>query len=145
MEMIELMYAHYQNVMYTKESSFTPTLPLPSAGTQRSQLLIVWGPVETTNICLSRCPLEGWYFLWDRPLPLWTRRYNLRKEEEYTLGTTNKVVVVCLTIQLISSTHTDTYLEQQQTKKLETEVGDVDRIRITKVHTCCPVLPSGGS
>jgi hypothetical protein len=29
--------------------------------------------------------------------------------------------------------HRDTYLEQQQTEKIETEVRDVDRIRITKV------------
>ncbi len=39
----------------------------------------------------------------------------------------------------------DTYLEQQQTEKLETEVRDVDRIRITKVNACCQGWLSGGS
>jgi hypothetical protein len=29
------------------------------------------------------------------------------------------------------------YLEQQQTKKIETEVRDVDRIRIKKVYAGC--------
>ncbi len=39
--------------------------------------------------------------------------------------------------------HRDTYLEQQQTEKNETEVSD--RIRITKVYTYCPEWPSGWS
>ncbi len=39
--------------------------------------------------------------------------------------------------------HRDTYLEQQQTEKIETEVKDVVRIRITKVYVCCPRWPSG--
>jgi hypothetical protein len=30
--------------------------------------------------------------------------------------------------------HKDRYLEQQQTEKIETEVSDVDGIRITKVY-----------
>jgi hypothetical protein len=38
----------------------------------------------------------------------------------------------------------DTYLEQHQTEKLETEVTDADRIRITEVYACCTVWPSGG-
>jgi hypothetical protein len=38
--------------------------------------------------------------------------------------------------------HRDTYLEQQQIEKIVTEVRDVDRIRIKKVHACCPVWPS---
>jgi hypothetical protein len=33
-------------------------------------------------------------------------------------------------------------LEQQQTEKIETEVKDVDRIRITKVYASCPVVGS---
>jgi hypothetical protein len=41
--------------------------------------------------------------------------------------------------------HRDTYLEQQQTEKIETEVRDVDRIRITKMYACCPGWASGGS
>ena len=32
--------------------------------------------------------------------------------------------------------HRDTYLEQQETEKIETEVRDVDRRRITKVYDC---------
>ncbi len=40
--------------------------------------------------------------------------------------------------------HRDTYLEQQQTEEIETEVKDVDRIRITKVYACCPGRSSGG-
>jgi hypothetical protein len=32
--------------------------------------------------------------------------------------------------------HRDTYLEQQQTQKIVTEMRDVDRIRITKVYAC---------
>jgi hypothetical protein len=30
--------------------------------------------------------------------------------------------------------HRDRYLEQQQTEKIETEVRDINRIRITKVY-----------
>jgi hypothetical protein len=41
--------------------------------------------------------------------------------------------------------HRDTYLEQQETEKIETEVRDVDRRRITKVYACCQGWPSGGS
>ncbi len=33
-------------------------------------------------------------------------------------------------------THRDTYIEQQQTEKIETEVRDVDRIRITNNNLC---------
>jgi hypothetical protein len=40
--------------------------------------------------------------------------------------------------------HRDTYLEQRQTEKSETEVRDVDGIQITKVYPCCPGWPSGG-
>ncbi len=36
-------------------------------------------------------------------------------------------------------------LEYQQTEKIETELRDVDMIRIRKVYACCPGLPSGGS
>ncbi len=36
-------------------------------------------------------------------------------------------------------------LEKQQTEKIETEMKDVDRIRIRKVYACCPGWPSGGS
>ncbi len=46
--------------------------------------------------------------------------------------------------ETIYSHHRDTYLEQQQTEKIETEVRGVDRIRITKVYACCPGWPSGG-
>ncbi len=42
----------------------------------------------------------------------------------------------------VMSTEIET-LEQQQTEKIETEVGDVDRIQITKVYACCPWRPSG--
>jgi hypothetical protein len=35
-------------------------------------------------------------------------------------------------------------LEQQQTEKFETEVKDVDRIRITKVYASCPGLAFWG-
>ncbi len=30
-------------------------------------------------------------------------------------------------------------IEYQQTEKIETELKDVDRIRIRKVYDCCPV------
>jgi hypothetical protein len=46
--------------------------------------------------------------------------------------------------QISSANHRDTYLEQKQTEKIETEVRDVDRIRITKVYACCPGWPSWG-
>jgi hypothetical protein len=36
----------------------------------------------------------------------------------------------------------DTYLEQQQTEKIETEVRNVDGIRIMKVYACCTLDPS---
>ncbi len=36
-------------------------------------------------------------------------------------------------------------LEKQQTEKIETEMKDVDRIRIRKVYASCPGWPSGGS
>ncbi len=36
-------------------------------------------------------------------------------------------------------------LEYQQTEKIETELKDVDRIRIRKVYACCPGWHSGGS
>jgi hypothetical protein len=32
-------------------------------------------------------------------------------------------------------------LEYQQTEKIETELKDVDRIRIRKVYACCPRSP----
>jgi len=38
--------------------------------------------------------------------------------------------------------HRDTYLEQKQTEKIETEVRGVDRIRITKMYACCPGFSS---
>ncbi len=40
--------------------------------------------------------------------------------------------------------HRDTYLEQQETEKIETEVRDVDRILITEVYSCCPGWHSRG-
>jgi hypothetical protein len=40
--------------------------------------------------------------------------------------------------------HRDTYLEQQKTEKIETEVRDVERIRITNVYACCPGWPYKG-
>jgi hypothetical protein len=36
-------------------------------------------------------------------------------------------------------------LEYQQTEKIETEMKDVDRIRIRKVYASCPGWTSGGS
>ncbi len=36
-------------------------------------------------------------------------------------------------------------LEYQQTEKIETELEDVDRIRIRIVYACCPGWHSGGS
>ncbi len=44
-----------------------------------------------------------------------------------------------------SQNHRDTYLEQQETEIIETEVRDVDRRRITKVYDCCTGWPPGGS
>jgi hypothetical protein len=44
----------------------------------------------------------------------------------------------------VSPGHRDTYLEQRQTEKLETETRDVERIQITKVYACCVGWPSGG-
>jgi hypothetical protein len=41
--------------------------------------------------------------------------------------------------------HRDTYLEQQETEKIDTEVRDVDRRRITKVYACRPGWPFQGS
>jgi hypothetical protein len=35
-------------------------------------------------------------------------------------------------------------LEYQQTEKIETELEDVDRIRIRKVYACCPGLAFWG-
>jgi hypothetical protein len=49
-----------------------------------------------------------------------------------------KVKLEALTIEI------DT-LEYQQTEKIETELKDVDRIRIRKVYACCPGWHSGGS
>ncbi len=40
--------------------------------------------------------------------------------------------------------HGDTYLEQQETEKIDTEVRDVDRILITEVYACCPGWHSEG-
>jgi hypothetical protein len=40
--------------------------------------------------------------------------------------------------------HRDRYLEVQHTEKVETELRNVDRIRITKVTACCPGGPSWG-
>ncbi len=34
-------------------------------------------------------------------------------------------------------------VKQQQTEKIETEVRDVEMIRITKVYACCPGWTSG--
>jgi hypothetical protein len=36
-------------------------------------------------------------------------------------------------------------LEYQQTEKIETEIKDIERIRIRKVYACCPGWHSGGS
>jgi hypothetical protein len=44
----------------------------------------------------------------------------------------------------VTSIEIDT-LEYQQTEKIETELEDVDRIRIRKVYACCPGWHSGGS
>jgi hypothetical protein len=49
---------------------------------------------------------------------------------------------VCLCIRE-QSIEIDT-LEYQQTEKIETELEDVDRIRIRKVYACCPRWHSGG-
>jgi hypothetical protein len=38
---------------------------------------------------------------------------------------------------MVGAKEIHTYLEQQQTEKLETKVRDVKRIRITKVYACC--------
>ena len=46
--------------------------------------------------------------------------------------------IICPTIEI------DT-LEEQQTEKIETEMKDVDRIRIRKLYASCPWWPSGGS
>jgi hypothetical protein len=47
-------------------------------------------------------------------------------------------------IRLVSFIEIDT-LEYQQTEKTETELKDVDRIRIRKVYACCPGWHSGGA
>ncbi len=59
-------------------------------------------------------------------------------------GVPTAVSLVTDVEQLGRCSHRDTYLEQQQTEKIETEVRDVDRIRITKVYACCLGWPSGG-
>jgi hypothetical protein len=41
--------------------------------------------------------------------------------------------------------HRDRYREQHQTEKIEIEVKDVDRIRITKVYASCPGAAFWGS
>jgi hypothetical protein len=38
---------------------------------------------------------------------------------------------------MVGAKEIHTYLEQQQTEKLETKVTGVKRIRITKVYACC--------
>ncbi len=45
----------------------------------------------------------------------------------------------------VYTNHRDTYLEQQETEKIETKVIDFVRILITEVYACCPVWHSGGS
>jgi hypothetical protein len=61
----------------------------------------------------------------------------------------NKKHVLC-TVQhywkgrVVSHIEIDT-LEYQQTEKIETELEDVNRIRIRKVYACCPGGHSGGS
>ncbi len=52
--------------------------------------------------------------------------------------------VVQLQLVCGSTIEIDT-LEKQQTEKIETEMKDVDRIRIRKVYASCPGWPSGGS
>jgi hypothetical protein len=47
-------------------------------------------------------------------------------------------------VELGSTIEIDT-LEYQQTEKIESELKDVDRIRIRKVYACCPGWHSGGS
>ncbi len=44
----------------------------------------------------------------------------------------------CITEVCCGRYHRDRYLDQHQTEKNETEVKDVDRIRITKVYASCP-------
>jgi hypothetical protein len=50
---------------------------------------------------------------------------------------------VYVTSYIIHTIEIDT-LEYQQTENIETELKDVDRIRIRKVYACCPGLHSGG-
>ncbi len=60
------------------------------------------------------------------------------KEEPYSFVLFESLFTSVSTIEI------DT-LEYQQTEKIETELRDVDNIRIRKVYACCPRLPSGGS
>ncbi len=56
------------------------------------------------------------------------------------------VDVINLSFENDQNKDRDRYPERQQTKKIETELRDVDRIRITpKVYECCLGWPSGGS
>ncbi len=58
-----------------------------------------------------------------------------------------EILVSCCALSIEIDT-----LEYQQTEKIETELKDVDRIRIRKVYACCPghratiqaPLPSAG-
>ncbi len=56
-----------------------------------------------------------------------------------------KYVCMYAVMYALCGVHRDRYLEKQQTEKIETEVGDVDRIQIRKMYACCPGWPSGGS
>jgi hypothetical protein len=54
-------------------------------------------------------------------------------EELKAQGFTEVSTVECL-LRLESKYHRDTYLEQQKTEKIETEVRDVDRIIVTEFY-----------
>jgi hypothetical protein len=60
-------------------------------------------------------------------------------EELKAQGFTEVSTVECL-LRLESKYHRDTYLEQQKTEKIETEVRDVDRILITEVYVQGDIL-----
>ena len=54
------------------------------------------------------------------------------------------ITEIFLSVGIERSIEIDT-IEYQQTEKIETELEDVDRIRIRKVYACCPGWHSGGS
>ncbi len=59
-------------------------------------------------------------------------------------GGSDSMAQLAAATPLDSTIEIDT-LEYQQTEKIETELKDVDRIRIRKVYACCPGWHSGGS